>query len=402
MQILRPLKSREYRKLWFAQLVSVLGDKIHQIAASILVYKITGSLVHVGATLAVTTLPAVVLGVPAGALVDRWERKRVMVAADLARAVLVAAIPFLAARSIAFFYGAAFLVATASILFEPARFSLIPDLVSREELVAANSLDQASISVSEIAGLAVGAGLVARLGASAAFFIDAATFAVSAFVIVGMRIPAREVGVEGPATSLVEQMADGFAKIREHAVIGSLTATYAAAALPIAAANTALHGLALVTFGTGSVEGRAVGLAALDAAITVGLLIGSVSVGQSGPRHSGRKYVCALAAAGVLLVGAAASKTLVATLPLVFLVGVANMWFLVPARTILQSHAPATHLGRIFAVTRTLTHAMFVAGYALAGVLAQRYGASATLAWLGAGLVAVSLYGWSRTALREA
>ncbi|MDI6711921.1 MAG: MFS transporter [Anaerosomatales bacterium] len=402
MRILQPLKNAEYRKLWFAQLVSVLGDKIHQIAASILVFKLTGSLVHVGATLAVTTLPAVLIGIPAGALVDRSERKRVMVVADVVRAALVFAIPFLARLGIGYFYAAAFLVATASLFFEPARFSLIPDLVSQEDLVAANSLDQASISVSEIAGLAIGAGLVARLGTSNAFFVDAATFAVSALVIVRMRVPSRERAAAEESPSLLAQMAEGLAKIREHAIIGSLTGTYAAAALPMAAANTALHALALVKFGTGPVEGRAVGLAALDGAITVGLLVGSVSIGQSGPGRAGRKYVSALGVAGLLLVGAAASRTIGVAVPLVFLVGVANMWFYVPARTILQSHAPAEFLGRIYSVWRTLTHAMFAAGYALAGVSAQRYGPAATLAWLGAGLAAISALGWSIPALRDA
>lgn len=402
MRIVQPLRNREYRKLWLAQLVSVLGDKIHQIAASILVFKVTGSLVHVGVALAVTTLPAVLFGIPAGAFVDRSERKRVMVAADVVRATLVCAIPFLARAGIGCFYGAALLVATASLFFEPARFSLIPDLVSHDDLVAANSLDQASISVAEIAGLAVGAGLVARLGTSNAFYVDAATFVVSALAIAAMRVPERERPGAEAAPSFRSQIIEGMARIREHAVIGSLTGTYAAAALPMAAANTALHALALVRFGTGSVEGRAVGLAALDGAITAGLLLGSVSVGQSGSGRAGRKYVYALGAAGLLLIGAAASRTIASALPLVFLVGVANMWFYVPARTILQSHAPGECLGRIYAVWKTLTHAMFVAGYALAGVLAQRYGPAVTLAWVGAGLAAVSAIGWGIPALRDA
>lgn len=402
MRILSPLRNPEYRRLWFAQLVSVLGDKIHQIAASILVYKITGSLLHVGAMLAVTTLPAVLLGIPAGAFVDRAERKRVMVAADLIRATLVFAIPFLAQRGIGFFYAAAFLVATASLFFEPARFSLIPDLVSEEELTAANSLDQASIAVSEIAGLAVGAGLVARLGSSNAFVIDAATFVVSALVILRMRVPGRAETGEHAAPPFVTQIAEGLRTIREHAIISALTGTYAAAALPMAAANAAMQGLALVRFGRGSIDSRAVGLAALDAAVTVGLLAGSVSVGQSGNSRAGRKYVIALAAAGVFLVGTASARSIVMALPFVFLVGVANMWFYVPARAILQTHAPSSHLGRIYAVWRTLTHAMLVAGYAVAGVLAQRFGPSATLVCLGGGMVGISAYGWSRAALRDA
>lgn len=404
MGVLGPLRNREYRKLWFAQLVSVLGDKIHQIAASILVYKITGSLVHVGAMLAVTTLPAVLFGIPAGAAVDRAERKRVMVTADVVRAALVLAIPILAEHGIGFFYAAAFLVATASLFFEPARFSLIPDLVPEEELTAANSLDQASIAVSEIAGLAIGAGLVAGLGTFDAFVVDAASFVVSALVIARMAVPARSevAGGAEEAPPFAAQIAEGVRTIREHSIISALTATYAAAALPMAAANAAMQGLALVRFGRGPIDGRAVGLAAIDAAVTVGLLAGSVTVGQSGNSRSGRKYVIALAAAGVFLVGTASASSIVMALPFVFLVGVANMWFYVPARSILQIHAPSTHLGRIYAVWRTLTHAMLAAGYAVAGFLAQRFGPSTTLVCLGCGMLGISAYGWSRASLREA
>jgi hypothetical protein len=251
-------------------------------------------------------------------------------------------------------------------------------------------------------GLAAGAGLVAKLGASNAFLVDAATFIISAALIARMRVPRRaEAGAE-VLSSFWSQISEGIRTIRGHAIISSLTGTYAAAALPMAAANAAMQGLALVRFGRGSVDGRAVGLAALDAAITAGLLAGSVMVGQSGSARSGRKYVLAMAAAGVFLVGTAGAHSIAMALPFVFLVGVANMWFYVPARVILQTHAPGSHLGRIYAVWRTLTHAMLVAGYVAAGAMAQRFGPSLTLACLGCSMFGISAYGWSRTSLREA
>ncbi|MCX8006653.1 MAG: MFS transporter [Coriobacteriia bacterium] len=402
MRIIQPLRSRQYRALWIAQLVSVLGDKIHQIGASILVYKLTGSVVHVGAMLAVTTLPAVLFALPIGAAVDRSDRKRVMVGADVIRAVLVCAIPFLAQRNIAFFYAAAFVVSTASLFFEPARFSLVPEIVAEDDLVAANSLDQATMSVSEIAGLAIGAGLVARLGASNAFFIDASTFAVSALVIASMRVPRRAAGEASAAGPMLAQIADGLRGIRDNALIRPLTATYALAAVPIAAANTAMHGLALKHFGSGPVDGRAVGLAALDAAITVGLLVGSVAVGQSGSERSGIKYIIGLAAAGVFIAATATSRSLVMALPFVFLVGFANMWFYVPARAMVQAHASARHLGRIYAVQRMLAGAALATGYVLAGILVQRIGVPASLAVIGTSMVCVSIAGWTQEPLRHA
>ena len=72
--VLAPLRSADYRRLWIGQVVSVVGDKINQIAMAIVVYAITGSMLQMGIMLGVTALPAALIGIPAGAYVDRWDR----------------------------------------------------------------------------------------------------------------------------------------------------------------------------------------------------------------------------------------------------------------------------------------------------------------------------------------
>ena len=89
-----PLRAPDYRRLWVGQVVSVVGDKINQIAMAIMVYALTGSMLQMGIMLGVTALPAALFGVVAGVYVDRWDRRRTMVSADLIRAAAVLAIPF--------------------------------------------------------------------------------------------------------------------------------------------------------------------------------------------------------------------------------------------------------------------------------------------------------------------
>ncbi len=92
--VLAPLRIADYRKLWVGQMISVVGDKLNQIAMGIMVYKITGSMLQMGVMLGVTVLPSALFGLIAGAYVDRWDRRKTMIVADLLRAGLVFFIPW--------------------------------------------------------------------------------------------------------------------------------------------------------------------------------------------------------------------------------------------------------------------------------------------------------------------
>ncbi|MHB1342718.1 MAG: MFS transporter, partial [Coriobacteriia bacterium] len=320
-RLLVPLRSSDYRKLWLAQLVSVIGDKVHQIAMSVLVYKVTGSIMHVGIMLAITTLPAVLFGVAAGVFVDRWDRRMTMVVSDLLRAAIVLTIPWLIHLGMPFFYLAAFSVATVSLFFEPARLSLIPDVVDHDDLMAANSLDNVTTSVSELLGLAFGAGLVSVIGASSAFIFDGVTFAVSAVFVALLSKRARPAIEAGSSEDFLGQMQRGLRHIGGEPVLRDLVVVYSLAAAGIAASITAVNGLALERFGTGAVDGRAVGLAVLDSAITVGLLLGSVSVGHTGVEGAGRKFLASLGVFGAVFALVALAPSLPFSMPLLVVGG---------------------------------------------------------------------------------
>ena len=155
---------------------------------------------EVGITFAMTAVPSIFLGPLAGVLVDRWDRRRTMIACDLVRAALVLAVPLAFEVHIGLVYAIAFALATVTLLFRPAKTAVIPAVVGDRDLVAANS----ALSVPEtaadligfpIAGLIVTA-LVSVLGA--AFVLDAGTYVVSAVLLWAMILP-RQVGGAGRA-----------------------------------------------------------------------------------------------------------------------------------------------------------------------------------------------------------
>lgn len=396
--LVEPLRSADYRRLWLGQLVSVMGDKVDQIALGILVYQATGSELQMGIMLAISMLPAALFGMVAGALVDRFDRRRTMVAADLVRAALVLSVPFLAEVSIAWVYVVALAVATMSLFFEPAKLSLIPELVDDERLMAANSLDNATVSAAELVGLAFAAGLVAAVGYRVAFYFDAATYVVSALFVLAIRYreAPRELGgisLRGVAHDALE----GLRYIGRHEVLRDLLPIYGVAATGVAASVTFVYVLALDRFNAG-----APGLAVLDGSITVGLLLGSVIIGRTGTEGATRKLLGGLLAFGALLSLIVLLPSITWAVPLFVATGVANMFFYVPMTTVLQTASVPSMRGRAFAAKQTLTRILSVLGFVGAGALAEAVELTPSILVVSAFIVVVALAGWSRPHLRAA
>ncbi|MDR7460014.1 MAG: MFS transporter, partial [Armatimonadota bacterium] len=126
------MRNRAYALLWSSQAVSQLGDRFHWVAISLWVYTQTSSALSVSYALTALMLGPAVLGLPAGALIDRLDRKTVLVAADLVRALLVALIPWLMGIDIRLVYLDLFLISCATTFFRPAVFAAIPQITSEE------------------------------------------------------------------------------------------------------------------------------------------------------------------------------------------------------------------------------------------------------------------------------
>lgn len=397
--LLAPLRNRDYRSLWMAQSVSVAGDKLNQIAMAVLVYARTGSMVQMGVMLGVTVAPAALFSIFAGAFVDRWDRRRTLIGADVARALLVLAVPFAADLSIYAAYAIAFAVSTVSLFFEPARLALMPELLEEKELMGANSLDNATTSISELLGLAVGGAAVAALGYHIAFYVDAASFLLSALFVVAIRrtAPGSPLSAEESSPDLVGEIRESIRHVLSRPVLRDVIGVQTIAALAGFGTITLANLLALHVF-----EGGSQTLAAVDAAITVGLLVGSVSIARSGPSLQGRKFLGGLFAFGALCAAVGATPFLIPALGLLALTGVANMWFQIPMVTMLQRYSEPSVRGRVFAARTAVTRIAGIIGLIGAGVLAEHVGVGMAFVILGGSVVISALIGMTRPALREA
>jgi MFS family permease len=123
-------RRRNFTLPWIAQLISEAGAALAALAASILVYRLTGSTLSVGLMLVATALPSLFVGLVAGVFVDRSDRKRIMIAADLIRAVLIGALPLLVPFGIAWLYIIVVVSSAVGQFFNPAHASLLPETAS--------------------------------------------------------------------------------------------------------------------------------------------------------------------------------------------------------------------------------------------------------------------------------
>lgn len=213
------MRHRNYALLWTSQLISHLGDRFHWVAISLWVYAETGSALSVSyAIVALMVAPALV-GLFAGAVADRYDRRRIMIVTDLLRAVLVAAIPALMTRGLPWVYGALFLMSAASAFFRPAMWAAVPQSVPRDRLLQANAYFASLESAVEVVGPALAGLLVMRFSYAAAMYVDAVSYLVSAVLVAGMRLPpvaGRRGGVvvvEGPG-GILASIREGLRYVR--------------------------------------------------------------------------------------------------------------------------------------------------------------------------------------------
>jgi MFS family permease len=193
--------NRDFRLLWLGQVVSQLGDWFDTIALFTLVLRLTGSGRAVGLVLVARFLPSVVLGPLSGVLADRFDRRRIMIASDAARALVV--LGFLFVRDpehVWLVYLLTVLQLAFSAFFEPARSAALPSLVHERDLVTANSISSVTWSAMLTLGAAVGGPVTDWFGTDAAFVIDSLTYLVSAALVWSVRLPKRAPRPKTPLT----------------------------------------------------------------------------------------------------------------------------------------------------------------------------------------------------------
>lgn len=178
--------SGEFRRLFLAHTVSRAGDAFNTVALVVLVFELTGSGRGVAGAVMFEVLPVLLLGPVAGLAADRVPRRTLMVGADLFRAAVALAL-VASASSVAMAYAVAFGLSAGAVVFNPAATSLLPEVVGDDDVVDANSTMWTAAVTVQIALAPVAGFVIAAFGVEIAFLVNAATFIVSAPLLLGLR-----------------------------------------------------------------------------------------------------------------------------------------------------------------------------------------------------------------------
>jgi MFS family permease len=208
----------DFRNLWFGQIISLLGDWFNLIGSASLIAALTQSGFAVGGLFVVRMLAPFLVSPFAGVLADRYDRRRILIITDLLRAVIV--LGFLLVRDanmVWLLYVLTALQLAVSGFFDPAKNAILPAVVTREQLGAANALSAATWSVMLSVGAAIGGLVAGQWGVHTAFIADSLTFLVSAFFIAQVRyrnapLPSSDRSVSGALTQYV----DGLRYLAQH------------------------------------------------------------------------------------------------------------------------------------------------------------------------------------------
>jgi len=184
--------NRNFRNLWLAGLISYLGDWFNLLASAALIARLTDSGTAISYLFLARFLPIFLFSPLAGVLADRYDRRHVMIATDVLRALTVIGFIFIRSSSqIWIFYLLTVTQFALSALFIPARSAVLPNVVDEEDLVTANALDGFTWSTMLALGAMLGGVAAALFGATTAFLLDAATFLLSAWFVARVVVPAR-------------------------------------------------------------------------------------------------------------------------------------------------------------------------------------------------------------------
>ena len=383
-----------YHRLWTAAAVSTAGDGVLQTALPLLAAELTRDPLRVSAVALASWLPWLLFGLPAGALVDRWDRRRVMWTIDAAR-FLVAGTFGLAVlggwASIALLVAVGFLLGAGQSLFDTATQSIVPALVSRDRdrLQRANGqLYGAQTVGQQLAGPPAGSALF-TLAACLPFLADAASFAWSAALIASIRGRyGPEQAGERPAASLRAEIGEGLRWLLGHRLLRHLAVMVGLTNVAFMAGESILVLFAQEKLGLGNV-----GFGLLLTSVAVGGLLGSLVAARLGRLLGTGTVIIAgnlVAAAVQLAIGLSSSAVLVGVM--LALVGASTTAFNVVSVSLRQTVVPDRLMGRVVGAFRLVGLGSIPFGAVLGGVLGRTLGLRAPFLFAALLMAAMTVY----------
>lgn len=377
----RLLHNRNFLLLWGAAGVSACGDAFFDLAILWVVYTRTGSILQAAGVTIAESLGKSLMAPVAGALVDRWDRRRTLIASDCLRAAIAGTLAFLTWRedlSTAVAIGGVFALTLVAQFFGPARGALWPEIVGTEDLVTSNGLRQTTYNGANLAGNALAGVVIAASGALWAFIADAISFVASAFGALLLRPDSPEppsVPRTGGWRAFWNDVAGGWHVVVTHPTVRIVM-------LFLLLSNFASFSAVIPALVRVQLHGGAAIYGLLQSASIVGAVVAGLLVGPADRwLGTGRLIVGAGVGIGLCFLGVGLSRSVPLTAALLGLAALGGSIAPIPA--LYQSFLPGEYLGRAFALLAAAHTAASPLGALLFGWLGDAIGPGRTVVLAG-------------------
>jgi DHA3 family macrolide efflux protein-like MFS transporter len=367
------LRNRDFLALWLGQVISQVGDSFTYLALLITVNNLTGSTVAMGIMVISLTLPQLVFSFLAGVVVDRVDRKRVMVISDILRGLLVLA--FLTVRTadqIYVFYIVGFLISSVSVFFSPAKTAMIPRIVEGDDkLLSANALSQMVRVVALLLGPAMAGFAIALVGTAPAFVVDSVSYFVSGMAILAIKTDGGVSDQERTSVHVIrDRLVEGLSYTVHNSTILGITTTLLVGLLGVGAIEVLFVPYLQGEFGAGP---EALGF--VQTTQGIGMLLGSALIGSLAARFKLTRIIAwsvALLGAAIAVCGTLSHYALIPVVT--FVVGLSLAPLNAALSTLMQVAVPDDKLGRVSSVVDTTGTVSYLISMGGAAFLADALG----------------------------
>ena len=357
-------RNRSFTYLWIGQLISSMGSALTALAASILVYRVTGLAESVGLMLIATSGPTFVIGLIAGVFVDRFDRKRIILISDLLRAILIFLIPFLIPLNINWLYVVVALTSAITQFFDSAHASILPEVISEKELSAATSLMAVSSLGSTTVGFAAAGFIATSFNINWAFYLDGASFLMSSLLILFTRVPTLPVTEETSVRAVGRNLRAGLNVVRKTPILRSLFIVIAPIYL--------IFGLEIslfLPFTLRELGGTEFHFGLQQAAEAIGIALGSIGMARLADRiRAGQWLAISYLSMAAAMIAYSFSYSVWLAILMMGISGLLNAPSFIGEQLVLQRATPREMRGRVNSSYFVVRDVMYVAGMALAGL----------------------------------
>jgi len=390
------LRLRDFRYLWLGQIVSNFGDALTHLTLVLYINRLTsGDTQAIAWLLIALAIPTATIGLVAGVFVDRWDRKRVMVVSDMLRGFLTFGLVLaVTTNQLWLIYGLAFCHASVGAFFAPARSAVIPLIVPKDGLLAANSLSQMSAVFFRVLGTAVAGVLVGTLNAfNLAFVMDAFTFFLSAVFISQVVLPKQdelETAVSPTISAILSELKEGVLLVAGSRVLLGILVAISVTMLGLGAVNVLLAPFVVNDMGLPETWFGALEFAQSAAMILSGMFITALA---------SRFKPTTIISVGLILLGLvfawfSRASNLWQLFPLMFLIGLASTPINAGIATTMQTSVSNDILGRVSAALHAVINTTSLVSMFLAGSLAAFMGVRNVFLLAGVLVVVAGVASW--------